>query len=40
MDPDGKGFTVKSLGKVCSSAMEIQAGEPLNDYIMLVIEME
>lgn len=40
MDDNQKGFTVKSLGKTCSTAMEIHAGDPLNSSIMLVIEIE
>lgn len=37
MDADGKGFTVTSLGKACMSMMELHAGEPLNDYIMICV---
>lgn len=39
MDSDGRGFTVKSLGKPCVSMMEIAAGPPLNDYELIIIEI-
>lgn len=39
MDADGNGFTVKSLGKACTTIMEIMAGPPLNDSITIAIEI-
>lgn len=39
MDSDGRGFTVKSLGKPCVTMMEIEAGPPLNDYELIIIEI-
>lgn len=39
MDADGKGFTVTSLGKECTTMMEIHAGAPLNDYEMIAIRV-
>lgn len=37
MDADGNGFTVKSLGRVCTTIMEIMAGPPLNGSITIAI---
>lgn len=37
MDADGNGFTVKSLGRVCTTIMEIMAGPPLNGSTTIAI---
>lgn len=37
MDDDGNGFTVKSLGRVCTTIMEIMAGPPMNDSVTIAI---
>lgn len=37
MDDDGLGFTAASLGTACTSMMEIHAGSPLDDYLMICI---
>lgn len=37
MDNDGNGFTVKSLGRVCTTVMEIMAGPPMNDSVTIAI---